>query len=206
LGWLIVGPYRPSGGILPNGMSLADSPSVTRLLRAWSGGDEDARGRLVPLVYEELRRRARHYMARERPGNTLQPTALVNEVYLRLVDAAEVQWQDRAHFFAIAALMMRRILVDAARARGSAKRGGQGRRVTFDERLAAVPATGHELLALNDALEALARKDPRKAQVVELRFFGGLSLRETAEALKISEDTVGRDWSFAKAWLAHEIR
>ena len=187
-------------------MSLADSPSVTRLLRAWSGGDEDALGRLVPLVYEELRWRARHYMARERPGNTLQPTALVNEVYLRLVDAAEVQWQDRAHFFAIAALMMRRILVDAARARGSAKRGGQGRRVTFDERLAAVPATGHELLALNDALEALARKDPRKAQVVELRFFGGLSLRETAEALKISEDTVGRDWSFAKAWLAHEIR
>ena len=187
-------------------MSAADSPSVTRLLRAWSGGDEDALGRLVPLVYEELRRRARHYMARERAGNTLQPTALVNEVYLRLVDAAEVQWQDRAHFFAIAAQMMRRILVDAARARGSAKRGGEARKVTFDERLAAAPATDRELLALDDAIEALSRKDRRKAEVVELRFFGGLSLQETAEALKVSEDTVGRDWNFAKAWLAHEMR
>ena len=179
---------------------------MTRLLRAWSGGDGDALGRLVPLVYEELRRRARHYMARERPGNTLQPTALVNEVYLRLVDAAEVQWQDRAHFFAVAAQMMRRILVDAARAHGSAKRGGEARRITFDELLAAAPATDLELLALDDAIEALARKDRRKAKVVELRFFGGLSLRETAEALRVSEDTVGRDWNFAKAWLAREIQ
>jgi RNA polymerase sigma factor (TIGR02999 family) len=145
-------------------------------------------------------------MARERAGNTLQPTALVNEVYLRLVDAAEVQWQDRAHFFAIAAQMMRRILVDAARARGSAKRGGGGRKVPFDERLAAAPTTDRELLALDEAIQELARNDPRKAKVVELRFFGGLSLQETAEALKVSEDTVGRDWNFAKAWLAHEMR
>jgi len=187
-------------------MSPADSPSVTRLLRAWGGGDEAALGRLVPLVYEELRRRARHYIARERPGITLQPTALVNEVYLRLVDAAEVQWQDRAHFFAIAAQMMRRILVDAARARDSAKRGGAMRKIAFDEHLVAAPATDRALLALDDALEALSRKDPRKAKVVEMRFFGGLSLRETAEALRTSEDTVGRDWNFAKAWLAHEIK
>ncbi|MGP8243729.1 MAG: sigma-70 family RNA polymerase sigma factor [Bryobacteraceae bacterium] len=187
-------------------MSLADSPSVTRLLRAWSGGDEDALGRLVPLVYEELRRRARHHLARERPGNTLQPTALVNEVYLRLVDAAEVSWQDRAHFFAITAQMMRRILVDAARARGTAKRGGAVPKIALDERLVGAPAAGRELLRLDDAIESLARKDPRKAKVVELRFFGGLSLQETAESLRVSEDTVGRDWNFAKAWLAREIR
>jgi RNA polymerase sigma-70 factor, ECF subfamily len=187
-------------------MNASDSPSVTRLLRAWSGGDSDALDRLVPLVYEELRRRARRYMARENPGNTLQPTALVNEVYLRLVDAAEVRWQDRAHFYAIAAQMMRRILVDAARARGSAKRGGPGVKIALDERFAAAPAADRELLALDDAIEALSRKDPRKAKVVELRFFGGLSLQETAEALQVSEDTVGRDWNFAKAWLAHEMK
>ena len=187
-------------------MVPADSPSVTRLLRAWSDGDRDAFGRLVPLVYEELRRRARHYMARERPGSTLQPTALVNEAYLRLVDAREVRWQDRIHFFAVAAQVMRRILVDAARARGSAKRGGLGPRVTLDERLVAAPSADFEILALDDAIEALSRKDPRKARVVELRFFGGLSLHETAEALQVSEDTVGRDWNFAKAWLAREIQ
>jgi RNA polymerase sigma factor (TIGR02999 family) len=187
-------------------MSGADSASITRLLRAWGAGDEEALDRLAPLVYNELRRRARYNVARERHGITLQPTALVNEVYLRLVDAAEVRWQDRAHFFAVAAQMMRRILVDAARARGAAKRGGAGRRIAVDERVVAAPATDGELLALDDAIDALARKDPRKAKVVELRFFGGLSLRETAEALRVSEDTVGRDWTFAKAWLAHEIR
>src|SRR5215472_13058968 len=187
-------------------MELSDSVSITRLLRAWSGGDEDAMASLMPLVYEELRRRARYQIARERPGITLQPTALVNEVYLRMVDAAEVQWQDRAHFFALAAQMMRRILVDAARARSSDKRGGNGRKFAFDERWVARAGADRELLALDDAIEALSRKDPRKAKVVELRFFGGLSLQESAEVLKVSEDTVGRDWNFAKAWLAHEIR
>ena len=187
-------------------MSPPGPASVTRLLRAWGGGDEYALTCLVPLIYEELRRRARHYIARERPGITLQPTALVNEVYLRLVDAADVRWQDRAHFFAIAAQMMRRILVDAARARVSVKRGGTGRSITFDERFIAPLSTDRELLALDDAIDALSHRDPRKAKVVELRFFGGLSLQETAEALRVSEDTVGRDWSFAKAWLAHEIR
>ena len=187
-------------------MNPAALPPVTQLLRAWGEGDEQALSRLMPLVYEELRRRARHYITRERPGGTLQPTALVNEVYLRLVNVAEVRWQDRAHFFAIAAQMMRRILVDAARARSSEKRGGEVLKVTLDEHLVAAPATGRELLALDDAIEALARKDSRKAKVVELRFFGGLSLEETAEVLKVSEDTVGRDWNFAKAWLAHEIR
>jgi RNA polymerase sigma factor (TIGR02999 family) len=187
-------------------MNPAASTPVTQLLRAWSEGDEQALHSLMPLVYEELRRRARHHIAGERPGNTLQPTALVNEVYVRLVEGAEVRWQDRAHFFAVAAQMMRRILVDAARARGSAKRGGEVRKIALDERMAAAPATDRELLALDDAIEALARKDPRKAKVVELRFFGGLSLKETAEVLQISEDTVGRNWNFAKAWLAHEIR
>jgi RNA polymerase sigma factor (TIGR02999 family) len=187
-------------------MNPASSVSITRLLRAWSEGDEAALACLMPLVYEELRRRARYYIANEPPGITLQPTALVNEVYLRMVDASEVQWQDRAHFFAIAAQMMRRILVDAARARRSTKRGGNNYKIAFDERLAVAPSADRELLALNDAIEALSRQDPRKAKVVELRFFGGLSLRETAEVLKVSEDTVGRDWNFAKAWLAHEIR
>ncbi len=181
------------------------APSVTCLLHAWTGGDEEALSRLMPLVYEELRRRARHYIARERPGATLQPTALVNEVYLRLVDA-DVPWQDRAHFYAIAAQMMRRILIDAARARGCEKRGGEQRKVIFDEHWIGAPADDRQLLALDDALEALARKDPRKAKVVELRFFGGLNLEEIAAVLKISEDTVGRDWNFAKSWLAREIR
>ena len=175
-------------------------------MRAWSEGDERALSSLMPLVYEELRRRARHYIAHERPGNTLQPTALVNEVYLRLVDAQAVSWQDRAHFFAIAAQMMRRILVDAARARGSAKRGGEVRKIALDERLLAAPVADRDLLALDAAIEALAQKDSRKAKVIELRFFGGLSLAETATVLKVSEDTVGRDWNFAKAWLAREIR
>ena len=179
---------------------------VTELLLAWSSGDAQALERLMPLVYEELRRRARHHLAGERPGHTLQPTALVNEVYLRLVEGANVRWQDRAHFFAVAAQLMRRILVDAARARGTLKRGGEVRKIAMDEHVLAAPETDRELLALDDAIETLARKDARKAKVVELRFFGGLSLQETAEVLKVSEDTVGRDWNFAKAWLAHEIR
>jgi RNA polymerase sigma factor (TIGR02999 family) len=186
-------------------MSDAPSPPITQLLRAWSDGDEVALQQLMPLVYDELRRRAHAYMAHENPGVTLQPTALVNEVYLRLVDA-EVTWQDRAHFFAIASQMMRRVLVDAARARASAKRGGALPKVTLAEGLTPDVGPGRELIALDDAIEELSRKDPRKAKVVEMRFFGGLSLREIAAALRISEDTVGRDWNFAKAWLAHEMR
>jgi len=181
------------------------STTVTQLLRAWTNGDERALGELTPLVYEELRRRARRYMAQERPGNTLQPTALVNEVYLRLVDTAGVSWQDRAHFFAVASQMMRRILVDAARARGSGKRGGEIHKIPFDEGFLLSKEKDRELLAIDDAIDSLAKQDARKAKVVELRFFGGLSVQETAEVLKTSADTVGRDWNFAKAWLAHEL-
>ena len=186
-------------------MSDAGAPPITQLLRAWSGGDSAALEQLMPLVYDELRRRAQVYMSHERPGVTLQPTALVNEVYLRLIDA-DVTWQDRAHFFAIAAQMMRRILVDAARARASAKRGGAMPKVSLEENVTPESSPARELVALDEAIDELSRRDPRKAQVVELRFFGGLSLRETAEALRVSEDTVGRDWNFAKAWLAHEMR
>jgi RNA polymerase sigma factor (TIGR02999 family) len=160
----------------------------------------------MPLVYDELRRKARGVLCYERQGCSIQATALVNEVYLQMVDAARVRWQDRAHFFAIAAQMMRRILVDAARARGSAKRGGHYRKVALEEERVAGVESGGDLVALDEALEALARKDARKAKVVELRFFGGLSLQETAAVLNVSEDTVGRDWNFAKSWLAHEIR
>lgn len=183
---------------------VPSSQPVTELLKAWTAGDERALERLMPLVYAELRRRARQYMGREQVGNSLQPTALVNEVYLRLVDATTVDWHDRAHFFAIAAQMMRRILVDAARARASAKRGGGAQRVPLDERVAST--TDHELLALNDSLDALTQKDARKAKVVELHFFGGLSLEETAAVLKVSTDTVGRDWRFARAFLAREMK
>ena len=184
-----------------------DAPlSVSHLLQAWGKGDAHALERLTPLVYDELRRRAGYFLAGERPGMTLQPTALVHEAFVRLVEGAEVQWQDRAHFFAVAAQTMRRILVDAARARGSEKRGGEAERAVFDERALAAPAGDRELLALDDALDDLGRLDARKAKVVELRFFGGLSIREMAEVLEISENTVGRDWSFAKAWLARRIR
>jgi RNA polymerase sigma factor (TIGR02999 family) len=187
-------------------MEPAASAPVTQLLRAWTNGDERALTELTPLVYRELRRRAGKYMAQERPGNTLQATALVHEVYLRLVDASGVAWQDRAHFFAVASQMMRRILVDAARSRASGKRGGEVERISLDEGCMVDAERDHELLALNDAIDSLAKQDPRKAQVVELRFFGGLSVDETAEVLKTSADTVGRDWSFAKSWLKREIK
>jgi RNA polymerase sigma factor (TIGR02999 family) len=187
-------------------MNSAPSLPVTQLLAAWTDGDQSALNRLIPFVYDELRRRARQYMARERPGNSLQPTAVVNEIYLRMADAGGVRCQDRAHFFAIAARMMRRILVDAARTRASAKRGGQARKISLEEGIVADRGGAAELVALDDALTSLGRKDARKAKVVELRFFGGLSLQETAEALQVSEDTVGRDWNFAKAWLAREVR
>ena len=189
----------------------SESPEITGLLKAWAGGDAAALDQLTPLVYEELRRLARRYMRNERAGNTLQTTALVNEAYLRLVDAQRVGWQDRAHFFAVSAQMMRRILVDAARARGSAKRGGQVKRVNHSAafNLDEIPdvSTGRdrELVAIDDALNTLAEMDPRKARVIELRFFGGLSVEETAEILKISSQTVLRDWKLAKAWLTREL-
>jgi RNA polymerase sigma factor (TIGR02999 family) len=178
---------------------------VTGLLKAWSGGDQAALERLADQVYNELRRIARRYMRNERAGNTLQTTALVNEVYLRLVDVKNVDWQQRAQFFAIAAQMMRRILVDAARARGSNKRGGGAVKVNVDEALVVTPERDSSLVALDEALEAFTKLAPRQAKVVELRYFGGLSEEETAEVLKISARTVRRDWDFAKSWLMREL-
>jgi RNA polymerase sigma factor (TIGR02999 family) len=183
----------------------AEDPTPTELLLAWGDGDTVAFERLVPLVHEELRQLARRYMSRERPDHTLQATALVNETYLRLIDITRVRWQNRAHFFAMSARVMRRVLVDMARARGNQKRGGGAQNVPLDERLIAAPQTAADLVALDDALQALAVVYPRKAQVVELRFFGGLEIEETAEALHISADTVKRDWRFAKLWLLREL-
>ena len=183
----------------------AVSAHVTELLVAWSAGDSSALDRLVPLVHAELRRLARRQMRRERDGHTLQTTALVNEAYLRLVDLSRIRWQDRAHFFAMSARLMRRILVDHARSRQYIKRGGGAWRVTFDEALVASAEPAADLLALDEALQALARVDARKSQVVELRYFGGLSVDETAEALHVSPETVMRDWRLAKAWLLREI-
>src|SRR5215467_227373 len=172
---------------------------ISGLLRAWSDGDRSALERLTPIVYCELHRLARRYMKGERPGHSLQTTALVNEAYMRLVDYKRMQWQNRAHFFAVSAQLMRRILVEHAR-RHNVKRGGDARHVSLDE--AAVVGSGRaaDIVALDDGMNALARLDPRKAQVVEMRFFGGLSVEETAEVLKISPVTVMRDWSTAKAW------
>ena len=183
-----------------------ESNDVTQLLKAWSGGDHGALEKLTPKVYLELRRMAAKYMRYERVGNTLQATALVHEVFLRLVDVDSVSWQDRAHFFAVSANMMRRILVDRARAKGMAKRGGGAIQANLDD----VPevASGsrdREMVAIDEALDALAQIDPRKAKVIELRFFGGLSVEETAEVLKISPQSVLRDWKMARAWLMAEI-
>jgi RNA polymerase sigma factor (TIGR02999 family) len=177
---------------------------VSALLRAWTEGDRSALDRLTPIVYEELRRLARYYLRGERPGHTLQTTALVNEAYLRLVDYKRMQWQDRAHFFAVSAQVMRRILVDHAR-RHNLKRGGGVQHVSLDEALLVGGARSADLVALDEALLALARLDARKTQVVELRFFGGLSVEEIAEVLKISPVTVMRDWSTARAWLYREM-
>jgi len=179
---------------------------VTQLLRAWSGGDESAFEKLVPLVYEELHQLAHHYMVRERPGHTLQTSALVNEAYLRLIDASQVAWESRAHFFAVSANIMRRILVQFARSHRSGKRGGGAGVADFDIALLPSPEGDEDLIALDDALDALAGNDPREAKVVELRFFGGLSVEETAEVLKVGEKTVRRDWNHAKAWLLDEMR
>ncbi len=179
---------------------------LSSLLRAWSCGDESALDKLMPIVYDELHRLAHRYMARERVGhNTLQTTALVNEAYLRLIDADQVRWQDRAHFFAVAAKLMRRILVDFARTRGYQKRGGNVHKVTLDEALLVSPDPDQALVKLDDALKALAEFDERKANVVELRYFGGLSVEETAEVLKVSGITVIRDWNMARLWLLKEL-
>ena len=180
-------------------------PNPTELLVAWGRGEATAFDKLVPLVHGELRRLARRYMARERPGHTLQATALVNEAYLRLIEVKRVRWQNRAHFFAMSARVMRRILVDSARARGNDKRGGGVPKVSLDEGLLVTKQPGQDLVALDDALQALEAVHPRKSQVVELRFFGGLSIEETGEALHVSPDTVKRDWRFAKLWLLREL-
>jgi RNA polymerase sigma factor (TIGR02999 family) len=175
------------------------------LLLAWNRGEDAALDALLPLVYDELRRLASHYMRRERDDHTLQATALVNEAYLRLIEVRKVQWQNRAHFFAMAARVMRRILVDAARARGYQKRGGGARVLSLDEALIVPVEPDQDLVALDDALTALAEIDARKSQVVEMRFFGGLNIDETAEALHVSRDTVKRDWNMAKLWLLREL-
>ena len=178
---------------------------VTALLKDWRNGNEAAVDQLVPLVHTELRRLAKRQMARERPDHLLQATALVNEVYLRLIDARGVQWQDRAHFFAVAARLMRRVLVDFARAQKNQKRGGALHRVTFDQDLPIATRTSEDLVAIDEALQSLAAQYERKSQVVELRFFGGLTVEETAEVLKISPETVMRDWKFARNWLLREL-
>ena len=185
--------------------SPTTSQQVSKLLQSWGQGDEAALNQLLPLVHTELRRLARRYMFGERAGHTLQTTALVNEAYLRLLKSQQVNWQSRAHFFAVAAQLMRRILVDSARARGGQKRGGGVPKVTLDEAFVGQPVTGPDLVALDDALQALSEMDPRKGRVVELRFFGGLSVEETAEVLKIAPNTVLRDWKFAKMWLKREM-
>lgn len=182
-----------------------NSGEVTGLLLAWGEGDDTALERLVPLVEQELHRIARRCMAGERAGHSLQATALVNEAYVRLIDVQHVNWQDRAHFLAMSARLMRRILVDWARTKQYQKRGGGAVKVTFTDALAVADEPGHDLVALDDALEALAKFDERKSRVIELRFFGGLSVEETASALGVSPDTVMRDWKFAKAWLLREL-
>jgi len=178
---------------------------VTQLLVAWSNGDQAARDQLMPVVYQELHRLAHHYMKRESPGHTLQTSALVNEAFVRLVDQRNVQWQNRAHFFGIASQMMRRVLVDYARNRKYTKRGGGARPISLDERFIVSDERSAEVIDLHEALERLAEFDPRQSQMVELRFFGGLSIEETAEVLAVSPGTVMRDWTLAKAWLRREI-
>jgi RNA polymerase sigma-70 factor, ECF subfamily len=186
-------------------MATASSGTVTELLRAWSDGETGVLERLIPLVEAELRRLARRYMSRERRGHTLQTTALVNEAFLRLTDAQQVRWQDRAHFLGISARLMRRVLVDHARARGYRKRGGDLQRVTLHDGLVASTDPALDVVALDRALDALAVVDTRKSRVVELRFFGGLSVEEAGEVLHVSADTVKRDWRLAKLWLLREL-
>ena len=191
--------------------SPEESAEITRLLKAWGRGDSAALDRLTPLVYERLRRMARSYMRTERPGHTLQATALVNEAFLRLVETRNLDWTDRSHFFAVCARIMRRILVDAARSRAATKRGGNADRVehssaiNLDQLPNPVSEISAQVCALDEALNMLAQIDPRRAQVIELRFFGGLTVDETAQALQTSSQTVMRDWRLARAWLAREL-
>ena len=193
----------PRGVRMP---TIAERPGdVTGLLLAWRRGDQDALDRLIPLVHRELRRVARAVMRGERKGHTLEPTALVNEAYLRLVDLRRLEWQDRAHFLAVAARLMRRILIDHARAHRYQKRGGGAITVTLDGDIAVPSEPGRDLVALDDALEALSAVDERKSRVVELRFFGGMTVQETAAVLSVSVDTIMRDWKLAKAWLLREL-
>jgi RNA polymerase sigma factor (TIGR02999 family) len=176
------------------------------LLLAWRHGDQTALERIVPLVYQDLRRLAHWYMKGQRPGHTLEATALINEAYVRLMDCRQVEWKSRAHFLAVAARMMRRVLVEFARSQQYRKRGGGAQKVSFDEAFTATPRRGHDLEALDDALQAFGAAYPRQSQVIELRFFGGLSVEETAQVLRISAVTVLRDWQLAKAWLARELK
>ena len=189
-----------------NGLSInAPSSEITQLLKAWGSGDEVALNKLAEHVYPELRLMARRYLKNEGRGNTLQTTAIVHEVYLRMIDVTKVEWQARAQFFAMAAQMMRHILVDAARARGSQKRGGEAIKVNLDETAILSPTPDRSIIALDDALTAFSELAPRQAKVVELRYFGGLTEEEIVTALKISPRTVRRDWDFAKAWLLREL-
>ena len=193
-GWCIISRMEP-----------VPSAEFTKLLQAWSEGDQAALENLIPMVYGELRRMAHRYMRREAPGHTLRTTALVNEAYLRLIAADNVSWKDRAHFFAVAAQMMRRILVDAARNRGREKRGVHAKPLHLNDSLDALVERSRELIALDDALNSLAQIDTRKAKVIEMRFFGGLSVEETAAVLNISPQSVLRDWKLARAWLTREL-
>ena len=188
-----------------NPRHVSSPAQITGLLRAWNDGDNNAFEALVPLVEAELRRLARVYMARERRDHTLQATALVNEAFVRLIGTQDVRWQDRAHFLGIAARLMRRVLVDHARTRGFQKRGGGGRQVSLDDAMLASPAPTVDVLALDRALEALSVVDPRKSRVIEMRYFGGMTVEETADALHMSTDTVKRDWRLAKLWLLREL-
>jgi RNA polymerase sigma factor (TIGR02999 family) len=186
-------------------MEPASSHEVTDLLQAWGAGDKQALGRLTALVYEDLHRAASRYMARERSSHTLQTTALIHEVYIKLVDVGQINWQNRVHFLALCSRLMRRILVDWAREHGSKKRGGGALHISLDEALTMSPAADDVIVALDDALNKLEAIDPRRVQVVELRFFGGLSVEETAQALRMSSETVLRDWKLAKVWLLREL-
>jgi RNA polymerase sigma factor (TIGR02999 family) len=186
-------------------MSVPATHEVTQLLKAWTAGDEEALDKITALVYEQLHQLAERYMAGERSGHPLQSTALVNEVYLRLVDCGQVNWQDRAHFFAVSAQLMRRILIDFARSRGYLKRGGAVAHISLEDSPSVSKEPDPDLVVLDDALKELAALDERKSKVVELKFFGGLSMEEIAEVLRISTDTVKRDWKFARLWLLHEL-
>jgi RNA polymerase sigma-70 factor (ECF subfamily) len=192
-------------GLKVGSMTTPSPHEITQLLIAWSDGDEASLEKLTPLVNDELHRLAKRYMARERPGHILQTTALVNEAYLRLIDWKNARWQNRAHFFGLAAQLMRRVLVDFARAQGREKRGGEALRVSLSEAADIPKEQSADLVALDDALNALAELDMRHSRVVELRFFGGLSLEEMADVLKVSVSTVRRDWSLAQAWLYREL-